>query len=154
MLIFGWLFLNHPDILKEKWSVIGISVPVILLLLEKFIIKKIDTPFAIHTSLYFITFCWFFRGNILAGLILSILLFLYLISKRNLFVIISEQNITYPSFPVKKIRWDALHNVILKDGLLTIDAKTNKIYQLLIDEHLNPVNESEFNEFCKQQLNK
>lgn len=154
MVIFGWFLLNNPDIIEEKWAVIGISVPIFFLILEKFIIKKIDTPFAIQTSLYFITFCWFFRGNIITGIILSILLFLYLISKRNLIVVINEQNVIYPSFPVKKIGWYSLNNAILKDGLLTIDAKNNKIFQLPVDEKLNPVNESEFNDFCRQQLNK
>ncbi|MGC4034655.1 MAG: hypothetical protein QM764_01750 [Chitinophagaceae bacterium] len=45
-----------------------------------------------------------------------------------------------------------MSNAILKDGILTIDFKNNKIIQAEIDEEYAVVNEKEFNEFCKRQL--
>jgi hypothetical protein len=78
------------------------------------------------------------------------LFYLYNLSKRKLKVSFANQ-IIYPSFPTRIIQWNELNNVILKDGLLTIDFKNNKIIQQLI-KHSNAINEKEFNEFCKQQL--
>ncbi|HRX94260.1 MAG TPA: hypothetical protein P5158_09100, partial [Chitinophagaceae bacterium] len=60
----------------------------------------------------------------------------------------------YPSFPVTKIQWNELNNIILKDEVLTIDLKSNKLIQHSIGNANNSVNEEEFNEFCRQQLSK
>jgi len=40
----------------------------------------------------------------------------------------------------------------LKDGLLTIDFKDNKLFQKEIEEQVSPVLDSEFNEFCRSKL--
>ena len=42
--------------------------------------------------------------------------------------------------------WDEFNNIILKDNLLTLDFKTNKLLQLNIVE--NKVDENTFNTFC------
>ena len=67
-------------------------------------------------------------------------------------VTFTDENILYPSVPVKKLEWGALNNVVLKDGLLTIDQKNNRIIQQRILEHSSAVEEIEFNEFCKKKL--
>lgn len=69
-------------------------------------------------------------------------------------VSILNEKIIYPSFPKKKIAWSELNNIVLKDGLLTIDFRNNKFIQQPVDETKTAVNEQEFNDFCRQQLNK
>lgn len=49
--------------------------------------------------------------------------------------------------------WSAMENVILKDNLLTIDFKTNKILQVEIVEEGKVVDEAAFNLFCNERLN-
>jgi hypothetical protein len=55
-----------------------------------------------------------------------------------------------------KIRydWSAFTNVILKDGLLTLDFKTNRIMQkeLVDDEDEDDADEEEFNIYCRSRL--
>lgn len=85
--------------------------------------------------------------------ILFLFLILLSISIRELIVTISEENIILPSFPPKKIIWGVLNNLILKDDLLTIDFKNNKFIQQPVDETKTAINEQEFNDFCKEQLN-
>jgi hypothetical protein len=63
-----------------------------------------------------------------------------------------HNNVIYPSWPVKNIRWSELNNVILKDGLLTIDQKNNKLIQQEIDKTRTSINEKDFNDFCIQKL--
>jgi len=97
------------------------------------------------------------RAAGLAGVIALLILFLIL---DVLFVIavsikkvqVSETCITYPAFPVKSFNWKELNQVILKDGLLTIDLRNNKLIQQLVDENLTRVDEREFNDFCSEQL--
>lgn len=78
---------------------------------------------------------------------------LYLYSTRKFEIIIARDAITYPSVPKRKIRWNELQHIILKDGILTIDLKNNKILQNEIEEHTD-LNEQEFNELCREQLKK
>jgi hypothetical protein len=94
----------------------------------------------------FVEYWWF-------GVILAILVMLYLQSKKELAVFIEAKKIIYPSFPEKKIDWEDLNNLILKDQLLTIDFKNNKLIQQYIDPNKSyKINEQEFNDFCKRQI--
>ena len=97
---------------------------------------------------------WTYQGYWWISLIMLALVMLYYIAKRILRVSILENEIIYPTWPERKISWKELNNIILKDSILTIDFKNNKIIQQSVDEQKTTVNEKEFNEFCKQQLSK
>ena len=99
---------------------------------------------------YALIWLLFFHYYIIGAASLALAV-LYHIAKREMDVILYSDRIVYPSFPPKNIRWTELNNVILKDGLLTIDFKNNKIIQQLIDEN-NPVDETEFNQYCLERL--
>ncbi len=103
----------------------------------------------LSTALY-----WVLLGFWWIGLLVALLAVLYTVSKKILVVKISEQHIEYPSFPTQIIPWNKTNNIVLKDGLLTIDLKNNKLIQQPIDEKKTTVNEQEFNDFCRQQMKK
>jgi hypothetical protein len=63
-----------------------------------------------------------------------------------------KTGITINTLFKKKYEWNFINNIVLKDGLLTIDYKNNKIFQKEIEEEITPVLEKEFNEFCRLQL--
>lgn len=93
------------------------------------------------------TFWW------LSLLMLALALLDYL-AHRKLLVTINTSCIQYPGLTTHKIEWAELNNIILKDGLLTIDFKNNKLFQQAI---LNPdqdIDEKYFNDFCRAQLTK
>jgi hypothetical protein len=56
------------------------------------------------------------------------------------------------------MQWESLNNVVLKDGILTLDFKSNKVLQFetddLDDEDEEEVTEAEFNSFCQICLQK
>lgn len=85
-----------------------------------------------------------------------ILLFIGLdyLALRKQVVKISTKNIFLPSLFTKTVEWHELSNVILKDGLLTVDFKNNKLFQQPISDSDWDVDEKRFNDFCKRQLNK
>ena len=93
------------------------------------------------------TFWW-------VGIPILILMILDEIARCELVVKIFADKMTYPSWPKREIKWEELSNVILKDRILTIDFKNDKLIQQLIDEKNTQIDEKEFNDFCKQQLNK
>lgn len=54
------------------------------------------------------------------------------------------------TFSNKKYTWQDFSNIVLKDNLLTLDFKNNKVVQLEIEE--NGVEEENFNAFCREKL--
>ncbi len=52
----------------------------------------------------------------------------------------------------RQYEWADLTNVILKDGLLTIDTKSNKLLQKETGDDLGAGYEQEINEFCRSKL--
>jgi len=111
-----------------------------------------DTPYKLLAE-YIIALAWLKAGFWWLAVLFFILGMLYLGAKRKLLVSIFTDKILYPSLPQKNISWPELNAIILKDGLLTIDFKNNKLIQQAIDEN-STVNEQDFNEFCRQQLKK
>ncbi len=53
----------------------------------------------------------------------------------------------------KKISWEMLQSVILKDGLLTLDFRNNKLFQKeVLDDDDPDATEDEFNEYCRSKI--
>jgi len=66
---------------------------------------------------------------------------------------VSDKSIAMLTYPQKNMEWTALQNMVIKDGLLTIDYKNNKIMQAEIIPALSNIgDEAEFNDFCRLQL--
>lgn len=164
--LLGWLLISiHLIILAiilifssgyedRKWAGFGIILAIVFFLIELLFRKKKERFSAIRACLAYLPVIWIFKFHYyIPGIISLFLSILYFISKREFLVYLNEDHIRYPSFPAKNIKWAELNNLVLKDGLLTIDFKNNKLIQQAIDEN-SPVNEQEFNEFCRQQLNK
>jgi len=51
----------------------------------------------------------------------------------------------------KKVSWEEIENVVLRDGWLTVDFKNNKVLQKEIDSGENEASEVEFNEWLTQR---
>ncbi len=64
----------------------------------------------------------------------------------------SKSEIIFNTFPKKRLAWNEVSNAIIKDGLITIDQKNNKLFQKEIDSGVSLQVEKEFNEFCRKQL--
>jgi hypothetical protein len=67
----------------------------------------------------------------------------------------STDHIRFNSWPEKKYSWSQFTNILLKDGLLTIDFRNNKLFQKETDDADDPEydsSEDEFNHFCKEHL--
>ena len=104
------------------------------------------------TAEFIILFNWLMIGYWMVAICCLLLVTLYYLAKRPLRVTIVKEKITYPSFLNKNIPWSELNNIMLKDGLLTIDFKNNNFIQQAVDETMTAVNEKEFNDFCNHQL--
>lgn len=86
--------------------------------------------------------------------IFFILFFLEHQTKRPLEIGFDLDRIVINSLIRRRYTWTDLSNVVLKDGLLTLDFKNNKILQKEVadDEDEDDADEEEFNMYCRQRL--
>lgn len=63
-----------------------------------------------------------------------------------------DEGILINSFPKKQYAWSAIANVVLKDGILTVDFRNNKLIQKEIETPVTINLETEFTEFCRNRL--
>ena len=68
----------------------------------------------------------------------------------------SENQIVFNTLFKRKYAWWQLSNVVLRDGLLTMDFANNRILQREVedDDEEDDASEEEFNQFCRNQLKK
>lgn len=65
----------------------------------------------------------------------------------------SDKEIMMNTLLKKRYEWSQFSNIVLKDGLLTLDFTNNKILQKEIeDDEEDDADEDEFNEYCRKQL--
>lgn len=149
--ILGLLMYNY-NIGSRSFNVLPIAVTAAIIIVWD--IYRYKTKGILQSLGILIILCalfWITRNTYVT--ILNLLLWgLYAISRRKLKILVEPTQISYPSFPTKKINWSDVNNIILKDDMLTIDLKNNKLYQHLIEYADKDVIESEFNDFCKKQI--
>lgn len=154
LLNIAGLYLLSPG--QESW---GQGIYLLLLILSVFravldykAYKKRKSLMSNALLLVVIALFWS-RTEYNAGIWLNLLLAgLYFVSTRKLKIEVADEWVSYPTFPARNIPWTDISNLILKDDILTIDLKNNKIYQHQIEYSDNTVNEPEFNDFCRTKL--
>ncbi|CAN5432903.1 hypothetical protein BH10BAC2_BH10BAC2_47490 [soil metagenome] len=103
-------------------------------------------------------FLWAIAGSMLLltwwiALLVIIIAVLQLFIKKQYEIIFTKEAVVIKAPPEKNVEWQSLQNLVVKDELLTIDYKNNKIFQAeLIPALSNIGNEAEFNDFCRLQL--
>jgi hypothetical protein len=79
--------------------------------------------------------------------------FMESLAKKPLEIGFSDHIIQVNGFPRKTYGWEAFNNVLLKDGLLTLDFKNNRLLQKeTIEDEEDDADEDEFNAYCLERL--
>jgi hypothetical protein len=152
LLVF--IYLSAAGNFKKIGPLVFVLLTILALIIPFYFKNKGEKP-GLAAAFFVISLGWFNSDTYWwMGLIVFLFLIMDRVSERKLVVKISPEKVIYPSWPEKKINWNELNNLILKDGLLTVDFKNNKIIQQLILNPSQEPDEKEFNEFCQQQLNK
>ena len=95
---------------------------------------------------------WFGLHNYVIAIACFAMGILYKLSLQQLKFVFSRQNVTKANFPKKEFDWSSFSNVVLKDNILTIDFKNNRLIQAEI-EGGQSISEPEFNEFAQSRIN-
>jgi len=64
----------------------------------------------------------------------------------------SKEEISFNTLPRKVIGWNDVTNVLIKDSLITIDQRNNKLFQKEIEGFVTKDIEKEFNEFAAENI--
>ena len=159
IILFQLLLFVYLAVYAEKEvrvAAIIASISVSLSLAVHFILASIkknkDVPY-LHAGLFLSTMGWILVGNLIGVIISFALESLYMLSRKPFTIQIFEDKIIYGSFPKKTVSWSQLSNLLLRDDILTMDFKNNKIIQAEVSYLEKDVKEEEFNEFCRKHVN-
>ncbi|MDB5221622.1 MAG: hypothetical protein JWN83_289 [Chitinophagaceae bacterium] len=100
--------------------------------------------FFLFMLFFSVLFSWWL---LITETVLSVLSYVLLQHKSIYF---NSYSIELRARPYKRYKWADLNNVILKDDILTLDFKNNKLLQGEIET--TNINENAFNTFAKEQL--
>ena|ERR1700722_5365490 len=112
-------------------------------------------PLAYRYPLMLAAFGWLMMPVIpWIGLVFGMLAFLEHQSKRPLEIGFDRDRVVINSLFRRRLDWSVFNSVILKDGLLTLDYKNNRLFQQEIadDDDDDEVDEEEFNAWCRERL--
>jgi len=151
--VVGILFITY---LKDfrNWGALIIAAIAVFAAFSSFYFRNKNEKAILTGAFILLSLAWIVAGYWVVGVLNILFMILHTAALQKPIVSINESRVLYPSFPKKKIDWQELSNLILKDGLLTIDLKNNKIIQQQIADISSTIDEKEFNDFCRQQLNK
>jgi hypothetical protein len=136
------------------WGSFVLPIGLFLLILARFIfmLRRKDIRFTqLHFTLL-ITLCWIFSEQYLFASISFFLGFFEYIVNRDTICIIDEDGVRIKSIPARKHAWDQLENVMIKNGIFTVDRKDNHIFQVDVSQEVLSFTEEQFNRFCAGHL--
>jgi len=88
------------------------------------------------------------------GAFYFLLAFLEAQTKRPLEIGFNQDRIVINTLVKQRFSWSAFNNIVLRDGLLTMDFKNNRLLQKEVadDDDDDDVEEEEFNAYCRSRL--
>jgi hypothetical protein len=128
----------------------------IILLAISYFVKMISIRFKINRLVVLIIAAIIiFIGTysfIFSGILLCYAFLLKFLQKKPEVIINNDNVVIKKVFGDAVFVWSQFNNIILKDGLLTLDFVDNKLLQLIVAEDETEIDEKLFNSFCREQL--
>jgi len=153
LLVFGFYYYNYPKSgVVYLYFGAGIILSWILTIVKKY---KKGSPF-FRFGLLIGAAGWFLgpQRNILMAILYAVAGIMEKQVKFPQEIGFSENEISLNTFPKKTLQWTEINNALIKDGLITIDQKNNKLLQKEIEGYVSTDIEEEFNEFCYKCITK
>ena len=138
---------------NSRYYFINVIIAIILLVTAT-LLKILIGRFKLTTQFFIIT------AAVLSFLVIrsipfAVLLIVYALIVNNLYItpsiIINSEEIIITKILSKPVHfWNEFNNIILKDNVLTLDFKNNKLLQLNVQESDTKIDENNFNTFCRK----
>lgn len=153
LVLFSLLIVYTADPFVRINAIIATVLIVIAFIAEGVLIRSKRAGFNfVNAAFFYAILAWCIMQFWIPAFVTALLFFFFQVSRRSLVVRFTAGGVEYPSFPKRDIGWKQLSNVVLKDGLLTLDFVNNKILQAEIRDLQNGTSEADFNDFCSRYL--
>lgn len=137
-----------------SFGILASATYIIIVVIER-LSKKPGSEMWHRAVLLISAIAWFnTKSSWWISLVLLIFLGLDILAHRKLIIVFANNFVRLPVFIGQKINWNQLNNVVLKDGMLTVDFKNNRLFQYPVVDSDWDINEDEFNRFCHQNISK
>ncbi len=115
--------------------------------------KKAFETFSLTLALLYANF-WLTNVGVIAVIIFgAIFLFVNIVQNTKTRLLVTDKGVQYTRmFKTINYAWADVENMVSKDGLLTLDLKSNKLIQSEFESGVVEIDENEFNHFCKTKL--
>lgn len=153
LLYFAFNYYNIPR-LRPSAVFLFVVCAVIVIIWAFVLFKKYVPPFRYAFFLAGIAMFFYFPHPTLKFIIGGLYIILGLIEstirmpKR---IAIDDSGVLINNFPGKFFEWDKISSMIIRDQLITIDFKNNRLYQKEIEGYITPEIQKEFNDFAKSK---
>lgn len=115
------------------------------------IAKKNNQKYYIDEIMFFVLAgCWVGLQNYLLAICCILLGVLFRVSLQKIQFVFNANGVYKLNFPKAVYEWNQFTNLMLKDKILTLDFRNNKLMQL--ETEREEIDEASFNQFAKQQL--
>ena len=151
--ILGFSFGIYKGLYAKPALIIAIMTSVICWLIFCLYQKKQGGVPYYRLGLLFASWGWFLmpKALIISGIYLIGALFERQV-KFPYEIAFDPAGIVINTFPKKQFPWAMIQNALIKDDVITIDFKNNKLIQKDINEPVTEAITTEFNSFCAEQI--
>jgi predicted membrane protein len=147
--VFFIYFIFDNDL--RKIAMLAVGVIILFAAFSFYKTKKANQSFFLSEWVFFLKMLlWIQFDNYWMASVCMILFLLCTLATHKLTYEFSSESIKKKNFPRDKYSWDKISNLILKDNVLTMDFKNNKIIQAEIENE--NINETEFNDFVRKLM--
>lgn len=145
-------FLMFLFIKEFLWPGIGgLIATTLYFIIRAVMVKRKIYPHLIDETIFFLFAAVWLWESIIVALLMVLIGMLFKVSLQPFRFIFTKEGVYKDFFPNKLIPWSDFHQVILKDGILTMDFKNNRLLQS-IAKNMHEVEQDEFNLFVMEHL--
>ncbi len=94
-----------------------------------------------------------FVSAIIPGILMLMMAGMGFLIRRKPYIAFNDDRVKVHMVWVKNFSWGEFNNIRMKEGVLSLDFRNNKLFQEVISEKDNPdLSEDQFNSFCRMKL--
>lgn len=107
----------------------------------------------IDAGLLLCALVFFFLARWLSGILMLLMAIMGFLIRKKPYLFFSDGGIRVRMVWVRNYSWTELNSCMLKDGMLTLDFKNNRLFQEVISSNSHSgINEADFNAFCIRKI--
>jgi hypothetical protein len=153
---FGFFVMSSGWSGRQYWLLLVPAMIIGLMIYGYVRSKEKDFLVYYRTELFIAALGWFlfpeFTELRYLGWLYALMAFIERLAKRPDQWGFAKEAVDRLGIPKKSFNWVDIENVVIRDNLITIDFRNNKILQKELDSPVDKPLEREFNDFCQQQL--